>query len=68
MQPIHYSFLFNLIVLGVFALLAWRFEQPLLVVVAFLVIEHVMARFPKGDDEDDEGDDGPRPIGFTATL
>lgn len=68
MQPIHYSLIFNIITLAVCTALAWRFEQPMLVVLALVLSQHALARF-SGDDDDDEGeDDEGSAMGFLANV
>lgn len=67
MQPIHYSFVFNILALIVFALLSWFFKEPLLIVIALLLSQHNFARFGKGQHDDDDDDDDPS-IGFTANV
>lgn len=64
MQPIHYSLIFNFLALMLTGLLAWEFEEPLLVIITLLVAQHTMARF---SDDDDDDDDEPG-IGFMADV
>lgn len=66
MQPIHYSLIFNVIALVVCTALAWRFEEPWLVIVALVLAQHTMARFQ--DDDDDEDDEKAQPMGFLQDV
>ena len=67
MHPIHYSMIMNVLILVICAGLSWRFDNPLLVVIALLVLQHTMAKFSDDDMEDEEESDEPR-IGFTADI
>lgn len=65
MQPIHYSLIFNVLALLLTGLLAWEFNEPMLVVVSLLVAQHTIARFNDQDDDDDDDEPG---IGFMADV
>jgi hypothetical protein len=65
MHPIDYSFRLNLLILLTCAALAWLMNQPLLLPLGFMVMQHMVARFSK-DDDDDPGPPG-APFGFVPS-
>ena len=64
MHPIHYSLILNIIILAVTGFIAYSFKEPLLVVVALLLVNHSMAKFQDSDDLDEDDDDDDPKIGF----
>jgi hypothetical protein len=62
-EPIHYSLLFNILVLASALGLAFQFANPLIFVIGLLCIQHTMAKFDDRDDDDD-GPSGGAPMGF----
>lgn len=64
LHPIHYSLIFNVLVLGTMGFLSYHFAQPLLIVIALLVAQHEMARFQ--DQKRDEDEEEARGMGFLA--
>lgn len=64
MEPIHYSLVFNALILITATVLAVIFMQPLIFVIGLLCIQHTMAKFSDDNDDDDEGPSGGAPMGF----
>lgn len=52
MHPIDYSFRLNIAILIVTGALTWFLKNPLALVVGFLVMQHMVARFQNGGDDD----------------
>lgn len=65
MQPIHYSFLMNLLILAISGFLAFTMNQPLLMPLAFMVMQHFVGRFPPPDDR--AGATQALPFGFVPS-
>lgn len=68
MQPIHYSLIYNFCVLIVTGLLAWKFNQPWLVVIALLVAQHTMERFRSEHQDREQDQDESQPMGFLQDV
>lgn len=64
LHPIHYSLIFNVLVLALMGFLSYHFGQPLLIVIALLVAQHEMARFQ--DQKREEEEEEARGMGFLA--
>jgi hypothetical protein len=65
-QPIHYSLIYNFAVLMVMGALAWKLDQPLLLVVALLISQHALERF-RSEAQDKEEDEA-QPMGFLQDV
>lgn len=68
MQPITYSMILNILLLAVSGFLSIVFNQPLVFVIAVIMMSHALERFR--DDADDGQDDNEQEpaIGFTANV
>lgn len=65
MQPITYSMILNVLLLAVSSFLSIVFAQPLIFVLAVIMMSHALERFQEKADEDDEQEPA---IGFTANV
>lgn len=45
LQPIHYSLILNVLILAVTGVLSWLMNNALIVVLGFMVMQHMAARF-----------------------
>lgn len=66
MHPIHYSFGLNVLILLVCGALSYLLENPLILAIGFIVMQHMVGRFEDSPVFNmDEQDDEPK-IGFLA--
>jgi hypothetical protein len=65
-QPITYSLILNILALIVTGVLAWLFNQPMLVVVALVLQTHALNKFQESNDYPEE--EAEQPMGFTADV
>jgi hypothetical protein len=64
-HPIHYSLAINAMILVGAGVLAWVFTQPLLFVIALMVLQHAIGRFEPDRPPAPEGGPG---MGFLANI
>jgi hypothetical protein len=66
MQPITYSLIINLAVLLVAGALAWKMDNPYILIIAVILQTHAIQRFSKQEEEFEE--EPSNAIGFSADI